>query len=236
MKDEEDLGRDAKEALQRLEAKLPNASANSLRLPVTDFNEVTSVSSILTPTLSQMTPSELNKALHGIDALINASDSLGTSDVKERGMIRQYLTRRRENIILRLWEHTYKKSASSLKELIDNLPDDEQRRLLEAELEDLQRDTFKLQAESRQVIARRERDDAILRAELMERKWEVWSKILARESVATFAGSLLLVGLAVTLIVAMFTKTQTSEIITNSFLIVLGYFFGHSGNSRGSDQ
>ena len=227
MNDIDDLGEAAREALERLEVGLRNSPAKTWQAPKPSLKSVGLALRASIP--PHLPPEELNKLLHAIDEMIGYYDSLPASNDREHKLMRQRLSRRRENVILQLWEQTSKKTASSLKELIENLPNDGQRELLEAELEDLQRDTSKLQVESRQVMAQRDHDDAMMRAAVMERKWDVWSRILARESIATLIGSLLLIMLAIVLVVAMFTKAQSSDIVNNTFLIVLGYFFGNSG-------
>lgn len=72
------------------------------------------------------------------------------------------------------------------------------------------------------------------RADAYERKAKVVQSFLVRESIASIAGGLLLLALAGTLIVAMFIGTKPTEVVTNAFLIILGYFFGQSvGRERG---
>lgn len=66
------------------------------------------------------------------------------------------------------------------------------------------------------------------RAAVYERKARVVRSFLARESIASIAGGLLLLALAGTLIVAMFVGTKPTEVVANAFLIILGYFFGQS--------
>jgi len=68
----------------------------------------------------------------------------------------------------------------------------------------------------------------LLQVELQERKSAIYRSFLERESVASVVGALLLLGLGAALIVAMFTHTVTTEVVTNSFLLVLGYFFGQA--------
>ena len=75
----------------------------------------------------------------------------------------------------------------------------------------------------REMLALSER-----RAVLSERRARVWQSFLARESMASIAGGILLLLLAGSLIVAMFVGTATSEVVSNAFLVILGYFFGQS--------
>jgi hypothetical protein len=67
-----------------------------------------------------------------------------------------------------------------------------------------------------------------LEVDLQERRTAIRQSWLARESIASIVGAILLLLLAGTLIVAMFTGTTVVDVIANSFLLILGYFFGQS--------
>ena len=73
----------------------------------------------------------------------------------------------------------------------------------------------------------KERDQR-LQIELRERRSAIYRSFLERESVASVVGAFLLLALGVTLIIGMFTHVAASEIITSSFLLILGYFFGQA--------
>jgi hypothetical protein len=77
-----------------------------------------------------------------------------------------------------------------------------------------------------------QRGATMLQIEAFERKSQVWQSFLERESIASIVGAVLLVALAVTLVMAMFIGTNPSEVVTNSFLIILGYFFGQTTSRR----
>jgi uncharacterized membrane protein len=49
---------------------------------------------------------------------------------------------------------------------------------------------------------------------------------------ATLIGAVLLVVLTVVLVIAMFTRTTVPELISNAFLIILGYFFGQASSGK----
>ncbi|GAA5021814.1 hypothetical protein [Streptomyces siamensis] len=72
-----------------------------------------------------------------------------------------------------------------------------------------------------------------LDVELKERRSEIYKSLLERETVAGLIGPILLLLLAVSLIIAMFTQTQITTTVSNSFLLVLGYFFGQTTNRKG---
>ena len=71
-----------------------------------------------------------------------------------------------------------------------------------------------------------------LAVELKERKSAIYRSWLERESVASIIGALLLLSLGTALIISMFTHTIAPEIVTSSFLLILGYFFGQAGSSK----
>ena len=60
---------------------------------------------------------------------------------------------------------------------------------------------------------------------------EIWQSWLARESVASIIGGVLLVLITIILLIAMFFKLTIPDIISNSFLVILGYFFGQATSS-----
>jgi hypothetical protein len=57
---------------------------------------------------------------------------------------------------------------------------------------------------------------------------KVWQALLTKEWVATIVGSLILVLFAGSVVWAMFSHTQVTEIVSNAFLVLLGYFFGQT--------
>jgi hypothetical protein len=70
--------------------------------------------------------------------------------------------------------------------------------------------------------------DLSAKVALFERKVQVWHSLLERESVATIVGAFILIIFTLCLTIAMFTGFTPSEVITNAFLLILGYFFGQS--------
>jgi hypothetical protein len=67
-----------------------------------------------------------------------------------------------------------------------------------------------------------------LKIEIRERRSAIYRSFLERESVASVVGAMLLLAFGATLIIAMFTHAATSVVITNAFLLILGYFFGQA--------
>jgi hypothetical protein len=90
--------------------------------------------------------------------------------------------------------------------------------------ENLDREQAQVEAARGEAREREQR----LQIEIRERRSAIYRSFLERESVASVVGAMLLLALAATLIVAMFTHVATSEVITNAFLLILGYFFGQA--------
>jgi uncharacterized membrane protein len=90
--------------------------------------------------------------------------------------------------------------------------------------EELDREQAEVEAARAEASERQQR----LKIEIRERRSAIYRSFLERESVASVVGAMLLLALATTLIVAMFTHAATSEVITNAFLLILGYFFGQA--------
>lgn len=67
---------------------------------------------------------------------------------------------------------------------------------------------------------------------MQARKTAIRQSWFARESVASLVGGILLLALATTMIIAMFSGTTVSEIVSNAFLVILGYFFGQAVRER----
>jgi hypothetical protein len=84
-----------------------------------------------------------------------------------------------------------------------------------------------LQLQAEQTFQQREYA-MLLGLEMTERKSAIYRSWFERESVASIMGALLL-SLGIALVIAMFTHTIVPQIITSSFLLILGYFFGQAG-------
>jgi hypothetical protein len=153
------------------------------------------------------------------------------------------LLQRKQLILGRIAELAGSRQVQTLSELVAQIGDPELRARLQAELEELRRKTDFIFDEQQQVAAQQRAEDRRLadeetrqrlKVELFERRSVVWQRWFERESVATIMGAVLLVGLVAALVVAMFTGTTVPELISNAFLIILGYFFGQaSGRTLG---
>ena len=90
--------------------------------------------------------------------------------------------------------------------------------------ENLDRERAKTENERVDAWEREQR----VQIEIRERRWAIYHSVIERESLASIIGAILLLALAAVLVVGMFTHTTPPEVITNAFLLVLGYFFGQT--------
>jgi hypothetical protein len=111
--------------------------------------------------------------------------------------------------------------------------------VIDRRLEEQRKANEKLDQEQALVEAARVEAEARqqrLKIEIRERRSAIYRSFLERESVASVVGAVLLLALAATLIIAMFSHVTVSDIIANAFLLILGYFFGQAtAQSRTKD-
>ncbi|MQY40010.1 hypothetical protein SRB17_80390 [Streptomyces sp. RB17] len=181
----------------------------------------------------------IEDAITHIDQFPRVSVKLWVVAADDGVSLLPFFIQRKRLIVDRLNELRSEQKISDLRELIDRLPPGEQQRALADQLDALERQSVESEAAARAVASeesalqfQRERDLAFLKIQLSERRWSYRSKLLARDAIAPMVGAFLLIGLAVTLVVAMFLGTAVSELLSNSFLIVLGYFFGQTTERR----
>lgn len=160
---------------------------------------------------------------------------------------RPLLLARRDSILARLQqiaadnrsELAQRKSQPSL-EAEDKQRIEEEEELLESDEADLreQRMTTEGQLDQRELARQLQANEREKRLELLayqvraEIRNAWWRTRFGRDSIANIVGAVLLIALAITVIVAMFTETVTTDVVQNSFLLILGYFFGAAVGSR----
>lgn len=128
-------------------------------------------------------------------------------------------------------------NISDIRQAVNNIEDSDEKKEILKRLEKLEKIGLeKADASSQTADVELERKKMLIQTEADERRTQtrlrVYEKFLAKESVASIIGSILLVILAITLIVAMFVRQPESEIIKNAFLVLLGYFFGQTSNKK----
>jgi len=120
--------------------------------------------------------------------------------------------------------------VESIKELVGALPENETKDKLKNEIHQLELKKAELEAFK---IDERERLSNQIelgkhKVEMFEMKTNLFLKFLDRESVASIIGSILLFLMGVCLLVMMFLQKEPIKIVESAFLLILGYFFGHS--------
>ncbi|HEX6477600.1 MAG TPA: hypothetical protein VF043_02055 [Ktedonobacteraceae bacterium] len=153
------------------------------------------------------------------------------------------LLERRKLILERSKELRGDEEIAKLQDLASNATQEDVREDLERRLEDLKADLKTQQAQQEERVAVQEREELMAKLALTELqtraeidmkkskvRTEMWQSFLVRESVATIVGGFLLITITIILLIAMFFKLATPDTINNSFLVILGYFFGQATN------
>ncbi|MGE8533139.1 MAG: hypothetical protein ACN6OJ_00980 [Chryseobacterium sp.] len=148
--------------------------------------------------------------------------------------LRSYLRRIHELIQERINVLEQTNKVESIKNLVGNLPENDIKDKLKIEIEELEAKKRELQTikdEEKEKLS----DEIQLgkhKTDMFVKKTDVFLKFLDRESVASIVGSLLLLTMGICLIVVMFRHEEPLKIIESAFLLILGYFFGHSKNNK----
>lgn len=164
------------------------------------------------------------------------------------------LRRRHDYILNRLLRATETEKAQLSRERDGSSLDEEARQSIEFQVEQLEAEEARLDELRSQSAALREEHafDRQLEAKVFqleaeerradmesretlavaEAKTQWWQTRLSRDSIAAIVGGLLLIGFAAAVIVAMFSDTEITDVVQNSFLLILGYFFGATVANR----
>jgi hypothetical protein len=141
------------------------------------------------------------------------------------------LLERKRLILERISALTSSESLMALKESVSRVTDPDVRLSLETQIENyeaqseqLRQETVETEAQKAEAITSAQAET--LKVNIFKERANVWLQILGRESVASVVGALLLITFAIAVIVAMFTHVAASTVISDSFLLILGYFFG----------
>uniref|UniRef100_UPI0040569063 hypothetical protein n=1 Tax=Candidatus Electronema sp. TaxID=2698783 RepID=UPI0040569063 len=111
------------------------------------------------------------------------------------------------------------KKFDNLQNIIINISDTEIRNKMNNELSSLKEETeLKIKLEQQRIDG-------------LERKSKIWQSFLQRESAASIIGGIVLLMLTVALISGMICGKE-SQILSNGFLVILGYFFGQSSSKN----
>jgi hypothetical protein len=166
---------------------------------------------------------ELKKSLLEIDDIIKNCKSK---------LIESVLLEKKRLIIDRIQEISSLKKMENLQDMVSQLPDEEAKQRLTNELNVLREGAKKYRQEL-QDISEAEAKIKLEQQKLdgLERKSKIWLSFLQRESAASIIGGIVLLMLTVALISGMIFGRE-SQILSNGFLVILGYFFGQSSSKN----
>jgi uncharacterized membrane protein len=146
------------------------------------------------------------------------------------------LLERKSMILRRIAILRPQEQLSDLKKIVNDTVEDPQARESLLKSIDVSEQEAGVQARSLQLQAEQtdqERERSMrFQVELKERTSALRRSWFERESVASIVGALLLVSLGAAVIISMFTHTPASQVVTSSFLLILGYFFGQAGSNK----
>lgn len=148
------------------------------------------------------------------------------------------LLERKKIILERINELSAEEKIERLQSLSENIAEEDIRQKLAEGLKALQEEATKYKQEVQDVAAREteekiklEREVAQQKVEVFERKSKIWLSFLQRESAASLIGAVVLLLLTLALIFG-----KESQILSNGFLVILGYFFGQSSSRTRQDN
>jgi Fe2+ transport system protein B len=203
---------------------------------------------------------ELRQNLDSINEAIKHPESFGTlgfalnargtvyitkskSDAQFEIGILPLLLERKKLILERIRLLSSNEKIETIQDLINHVEDEEIKKNLEKQVQDLKNESQGLREQTREVELEQNQERtktqtelARLNVELFERKTKVWFSLLERESASTIIGGILLIIIVLVQAGSIFIRMRTPvpDIFNNAFLIILGYFFGQSTNKEAS--
>lgn len=149
-------------------------------------------------------------------------------------IIEHILLERKRLILDRIQEISSFNKIKNLQDMVDQLSDGEAKKNLTKELNALREGAEKYQQEVQDITASETEVKIKLeqhRIDGLERKSKIWLSFLQRESAASIIGGMVLLMVTVALIGGMIFGAE-SQILSNGFLVILGYFFGQSSSKN----
>jgi hypothetical protein len=143
------------------------------------------------------------------------------------------LLERKKYILQQIKSKSKDAKLNSLVDLVESVSDRELKDKLNSELREFQiqsnqfdKQEIEISNEEKKIKAKKQE------LEIFEKKSQIWLTILAKESIASILGGILLLVLSICLVVAMFMDINTTNIIESAFLLILGYFFGQAVSKK----
>jgi len=140
-------------------------------------------------------------------------------------------------ITKRIKEIEQSQSVESIEKLVEEIKDTDLKGRFEEQLIELKDTNKRLEAElislnEKKGLVSEEIEYSKHKTEMMEKKYNIFLKFLDKESVASLVGAILLLLMGISLIIMMFYEINPIQIVQSAFLLILGYFFGHSKNNK----
>ena len=156
------------------------------------------------------------------------------SDYHRKVGILPLLLERKKMILEKIKELSEKEKIENLEGLAGNLSEGEAKDRFIKEIEAIKNEASEYKR-AIQDVSNRETEAKIKleqqRIDGLERKSKIWLSFLQRESAASIIGGIVLLMLTVALIGGMIFGRE-SQILSNGFLVILGYFFGQSSSKN----
>lgn len=209
--------------------------------------------------LKKQSVHELRDSLEALNDAIRNPDSFGTLHLRMDGKVGLIVTtigaqshiqigvlplllKKKKFLLERLRALEVSESVSHLKEELTEERDTNKQKSLEEKILHME-DQIKVSLERSESYSRADithsleaaAKKAAIADESFERKAKVWQELLARESVATLIGAALVFLITATL---LFSKTEAPSVITNAYLVIIGFFFGQTmrPNNKNSNK
>lgn len=118
-------------------------------------------------------------------------------------------------------------SREEIKNEVDNLL---------SEIEETKKKSKEIDGEQKELELKIWLSQEEMRIKQRESISRTWLSFLEKESMASILGGFLLLSILIAQLVSLFQKLEVPDILNNSFLVILGYFFGQSTAKNSSDE
>lgn len=120
-----------------------------------------------------------------------------------------------------------RQSREEIKNEVDNLL---------SEIEETKKKSKEIDGEQKELELKIWLSQEEMRIKQRESISRTWLSFLEKESMASILGGFLLLSILIAQLVSLFQKLEVPDILNNSFLVILGYFFGQSTAKNSSDE
>ncbi len=195
--------------------------------------------------------SQLKASLSRIDEALSNYEAYGVYEASmsfkflvidtaaaSRQDIRPFLLERKRAVLDCIRAKEAENRVQTLAGLIEeHVESEETRKTMKSKLDELEH-ASQAYSEHMSEVARRQQDLSIeekrhaLTMQFMEKKYQIFQRFLERESAATIIGMVLVILITLALFVSLAISRDALQVLSNGFLVILGYFFGTSSTKR----